>query len=58
MHLTSPGGDEEVRWSDAEALAWVLVIVLGALALAAGFALAPVLGELIGPEPLTAREEA
>ena len=53
MQLSSPGGDDEVRWLEAEALAWMLVMVLGALALAAGVALAPALGELIEREPLT-----
>src|SRR4051812_41804388 len=45
-------GNPEVRGSESETLAWVLVIVLGALALAAGFALARPLGRLIEPKQL------
>lgn len=50
--MEAPGGNEEVRWLASEAFAWVLVILLGALAVAAGFALAPALGKLIEPRHL------
>jgi hypothetical protein len=43
-------GSEEARRT--EAFAWVLVIGLGALGLAAGLTLAPALGELFEPAPL------
>src|SRR5688572_8020345 len=43
-------GSEEARRT--EAFAWVLVMGLGALGLAAGLTLAPALGELFEPTPL------
>jgi hypothetical protein len=45
-------GGEKVHRPDSEAFPWLLVVVFGALALVAEFALAPTLGKLIQPEPL------
>ena len=52
LRVKSPGEGEEARRLEAEPFAWVLVVVLGALGLAAGLALAPPLGELFEPAPL------